>query len=234
MNTTEGYDVEIAELIAKETGLPFVTAPNKFEALAAHDAVVEGCGAMNTVACSLMKIANDLRLLASGPRSGLGEISLPENEPGSSIMPGKVNPTQCEAITMVAAQVMGNHTTATIAGATGHFELNVFKPVMINALLSSIRLIADSSIAFTDNCVVGIEANEDRIDQLMESSLMLVTALNSKIGYDNAALIAKKAHKEGTSLFEAGGPDGLGLYTKEEFDAWVVPADMIGPNPKHD
>ena len=199
------------------------------EALAAHDAIVEASGAMNVLACSLNKIANDLRLLGSGPRSGLGEISLPENEPGSSIMPGKVNPTQCEAVTMVAAQVMGNHVTATVGGAQGHFELNVFKPVMINALLSSVRLLANSSVAFTDNCVVGVTANTGRIDQLMNESLMLVTALNSHIGYDNAAAIAKKAHKDGTTLFEAGGPEGLRLFTKEEFEKWVVPGDMIKP-----
>jgi len=232
LNTKEGYDKEIAKMIAKETGLPFVTAPNKFESLAAHDAIVESSGAMNVVACSLNKIANDLRLLGSGPRSGLGEISLPENEPGSSIMPGKVNPTQCEAVTMVAAAVMGNHTTATIGGAQGHFELNVFKPVMINALLSSVRLIGDSAQAFTDNCIAGIMANEGRIDQLMNESLMLVTALNSHIGYDNAAKIAKKAHKDGTTLLQAGGPEGLGLYTEEEFKKWVVPEDMISPTKK--
>ncbi|GMH87301.1 hypothetical protein TrVE_jg2229 [Triparma verrucosa] len=230
LNTLEGYDVEIASEIASETGLPFITAPNKMESLAAHDAVVESSGSLNVLACSLNKIANDLRLLGSGPRSGLGEISLPENEPGSSIMPGKVNPTQCEAVTMVAAQVMGNHVTCTVGGAQGHFELNVFKPVMINSLLSSIRLISDSSRAFTDNCVVGIEANETRISQLMQESLMLVTALNSHIGYDNAAAIAKKAHKEGTTLLEAGGPDGLRLFTEEEFKVWVNPADMISPN----
>ena len=228
--STPGYDVEIASEIASETGLPFITAPNKMESLAAHDAVVESSGSLNVLACSLNKIANDLRLLGSGPRSGLGEISLPENEPGSSIMPGKVNPTQCEAVTMVAAQVMGNHVTCTVGGAQGHFELNVFKPVMINSLLSSIRLISDSSRAFTDNCVVGIKANETRISQLMQESLMLVTALNSHIGYDNAAAIAKKAHKEGTTLLEAGGPEGLGLFTEEEFKVWVNPADMISPN----
>jgi len=229
LNTAAGYDTEIAFLISHETGMEFVTAPNKFEALAAHDALVEASGALNTVACSLMKIANDLRLLGSGPRSGLGEISLPENEPGSSIMPGKVNPTQCEAVTMVAAQVIGNHTAVTVGGATGHFELNVFKPVMIANVLSSIRLVADSSRAFTDNCVSGIVANEGRITELMNSSLMLVTALNSHIGYDKASQIAKKAHKDGTTLLQAGGPEGLGLYTEEEFYLWVKPENMITP-----
>jgi len=229
LNTEAGYDVDIAAMIADETGLPFVTAPNKFESLAAHDAIVEASGAMNVLACSMNKIANDLRLLGSGPRSGLGEISLPENEPGSSIMPGKVNPTQCEAVTMVSAAVIGNHTTATVGGSQGHFELNVFKPVMINALLSSVRLLGDSTRAFTDKCVAGIVANEGRIDQLMNESLMLVTALNSHIGYDKAAKIAKKAHKEGTTLLEAGGPEGLTLFTEAEFREWVVPKDMISP-----
>ena len=183
LNTVEGYDVEVATQIAAETGYPFVTAPNKFEALAAHDACVEASGVLNVLACSLNKIANDLRFLGSGPRSGLGELSLPENEPGSSIMPGKVNPTQCEAMTMVCAQVMGNHVAVTVGGAQGHFELNVFKPLMIANLLSSIRLVGDACGAFTKSCVVGIEANRTRINQLMESSLMLVTALNPHIGY---------------------------------------------------
>lgn len=227
LNTTAGYDHEIAKTISAESGLKFSTAPNKFEALAAHDSVVEASGMMNTFACSLMKIANDLRLLGSGPRSGLGEISLPENEPGSSIMPGKVNPTQCEAVTMVAAQVMGNHVTATVGGATGHFELNVFKPVMISALLSSTRLLADVCHSFTDNCVSGTVANEGRIAELMQSSLMLVTALNPHIGYDNAAKIAKKAHKDGTTLVEAG--TALGLFTEEQFAEWVRPRDMTHP-----
>eukprot|EP00617_Octactis_speculum_P027745 CAMPEP_0185770582 /NCGR_PEP_ID=MMETSP1174-20130828/59920_1 /TAXON_ID=35687 /ORGANISM="Dictyocha speculum, Strain CCMP1381" /LENGTH=481 /DNA_ID=CAMNT_0028456077 /DNA_START=54 /DNA_END=1496 /DNA_ORIENTATION=+ len=218
LNTQVGYDVEIAKIISRESGLAFSTAPNKFEALAAHDAIVEASGHMNTVACSMMKIANDLRLLGSGPRSGLGELSLPENEPGSSIMPGKVNPTQCEAVTMVAAQVMGNTVTATVGGANGHFELNVFKPVMVAALLSSTRLLADVSNSFTDNCVSGIVANEDRIAELMQSSLMLVTALNPHIGYDNAAKIAKKAHKDGTTLVEAG--TALGLFSREQFAEW--------------
>ena len=229
LNTTAGYDSDIAERIARETGLPFVTAPNKFEALAAHDALVEASGALNVLAASCMKIANDLRLLGSGPRSGLGELSLPENEPGSSIMPGKVNPTQCEALTMVAAQVMGNHVAVTVGGATGHFELNVFKPVMISNVLYSTRLLSDAATAFTDNCVVGVRANEDRIASLMQSSLMLVTSLNPHIGYDNAAKVAKKAHKDGTTLIEAGGPGGLGLFTEAQFHEWVVPKDMISP-----
>ncbi|KAL0585117.1 hypothetical protein ABG067_005013 [Albugo candida] len=227
LNTSKGYDVEIAKYIAEETELPFITAPNKFEALAAHDAVVEASGAMNTIACSLMKIANDIRFLGSGPRSGLGELTLPANEPGSSIMPGKVNPTQCEAITMVCAQVMGNHVAVTVGGSNGHFELNVFKPVMISNLLSSIRLIGDSAIAFTDNCVTGIIANKDTIDRLMKNSLMLVTALNPHIGYDNSSKVAKKAHQDGTTLKEAAIE--LGFLTGEEFDRLVRPQDMIGP-----
>lgn len=227
LNTSKGYDAEIAKIIAEETKLPFVTAPNKFEALAAHDAVVEASGAMNTIACSLMKIANDIRFLGSGPRSGLGELTLPANEPGSSIMPGKVNPTQCEAITMVCAQVMGNHVAVTVGGSNGHFELNVFKPVMISNLLSSIRLIGDSCCAFTDNCVVGIEANREKIDQLMKNSLMLVTALNPHIGYDKASKVAKTAHQEGATLRET--VIKLGYLTGEEFDRFVRPEDMIGP-----
>ncbi|CAM9534470.1 unnamed protein product [Heterosigma akashiwo] len=191
LNTVEGYDVAIAALIAEETGYPFVTAENKFEALAAHDAVVECSGAMSVLAASLMKIANDIRFLGSGPRSGLGELNLPENEPGSSIMPGKINPTQCEALTMVAAQVMGNHVAITVGGSNGHFELNVFKPVMIANLLSSIQLIGDACRSFSRNCVVGIQANTEKINELMSNSLMLVTALNPKIGYDNAAKVAK-------------------------------------------
>ncbi|KAI9142265.1 fumarate hydratase [Paraphysoderma sedebokerense] len=228
LNTKKGFDVKIAQEIAKETGLPFKTAPNKFEALAAHDAVVEAQGALNTVAVSLMKIANDIRFLGSGPRCGLGELSLPENEPGSSIMPGKVNPTQCEAMTMVCAQVMGNTTTVSIAGSNGHFELNVFKPVMIKNLLQSIRLLADASVSFTDHCVVGIEPNEKKIESIMQESLMLVTALNPYIGYDNAAKAAKKAHKEGTTLKESAV--SLGLLTEEQFDQWVRPEKMIGPS----
>ncbi|MFC7333357.1 class II fumarate hydratase [Rhodocista pekingensis] len=227
LNARKGFDAAFAAEVEKITGLPFVTAPNKFEALAAHDSVVEASGVMNTLACSLMKIANDIRLLGSGPRCGIGEISLPENEPGSSIMPGKVNPTQSEAMTMVCAQVMGNHVTISQAGATGHFELNVFKPVMIYNLLQSIRLIADACRSFTENCVVGIEANRERIDKLMHESLMLVTALNPHIGYDNAAKIAKKAHKEGTTLMRAGIE--LGLLTEEQFRQWVRPEDMVGP-----
>jgi len=233
LNTTEGYDAEIAKMIADETGYPFVTAPNKFEALAAHDAVVEASGALNTVACSLMKIANDLRFLGSGPRSGLGEISLPENEPGSSIMPGKVNPTQCEAMTMVCAQVMGNNVGITVGGANGHFELNVFKPVMIANLLHSASLIGTASQCFRSNCVEGIVANKDNIDRLMGASLMLVTALNPHIGYDKASQIAKKAHKDGTTLVEAGGPQGLNFFTEAEFAEWVRPEDMISPTPRH-
>lgn len=227
LNSIKGFDVKFAKEVANITKLPFITAPNKFESLAAHDTMVELSGALNVIAVSLMKIANDIRLLGSGPRSGIGELLLPENEPGSSIMPGKVNPTQCEAITMVAAQVMGNHTTVTIAGSNGHLELNVFKPVMIFNVLQSICLIADASVSFADNCVVGIQPNTVRINQLMQESLMLVTALNPHIGYDNAAKIAKKAHKEGTSLVEAGV--ALGLLTEAQFKEWVKPEEMIGP-----
>ncbi|MFZ5912815.1 MAG: class II fumarate hydratase [Pseudomonadota bacterium] len=227
LNSRKGFDKMIAAEIARITKLPFVTAPNKFEALAAHDAVVEAHGALNTVAVSLMKIANDIRLLGSGPRSGLGELSLPENEPGSSIMPGKVNPTQCEALTMVCAQVMGNQTAVSIAGSNGHFELNVFKPVMIYNLLQSIRLLADGAVSFTDNCVTGIVANEENIKALMGRSLMLVTALAPKIGYDNAAKVAKTAHKNGTTLREEAVR--MGFVTEKEFDRLVRPEDMIGP-----
>ncbi len=227
LNAKKGFAEDFAKNVEQITGLPFVTAPNKFEALAAHDALVEGSGALNTVAVSLFKIANDIRLLGSGPRCGIGEISLPENEPGSSIMPGKVNPTQSEAMTMVCAHVMGNHTAVTFAGANGHFELNVFKPVIIYNFLQSVRLLADAARSFTDNCVIGIEVNIDRVTKLMNESLMLVTALNPHIGYDNAAKIAKKAHKEGTTLVEAGV--ALGLLTPEQFDQWVRPLDMIGP-----
>ncbi|CAO3686396.1 hypothetical protein G6F70_008686 [Rhizopus microsporus] len=225
LNTKKGFDVKVADTIAKITGLPFKTAPNKFEALAAHDAIVEAHGALNTVACSLMKIANDIRYLGSGPRCGLGEISLPENEPGSSIMPGKVNPTQCEAMTMVCSQVMGNNTAVSVAGSNGQFELNVFKPVMIKNLLQSIRLLSDASVSFTKNCVIGIKANEKRIESIMNESLMLVTALNPHIGYDKAAQCAKKAHKEGTTLKEAAL--SLGYLTSEQFDQWVRPENMI-------
>ncbi|PLK25429.1 class II fumarate hydratase [Porphyrobacter sp. TH134] len=227
INAKVGFDTAFAAEVAAETGHAFVTAPNKFEALAAHDAMVEISGALNVLAVSLMKIANDIRLLGSGPRSGLGELSLPANEPGSSIMPGKVNPTQCEAITMVCAQVMGNHVAVTVAGSHGHLELNVFKPVIIYNVLQSMKLIGDASHAFTDNCVVGIEANTTRITQLLNESLMLVTALNPHIGYDNAAKIAKKAHAEGTTLKEAAL--ALGLLTEAQFAQWVVPSDMIRP-----
>ena len=227
INSKAGFAEMFAAKVAEATGHAFVTAPNKFEALAAHDALVELSGALNSVAVSAMKIANDIRLLGSGPRSGLGEIALPANEPGSSIMPGKVNPTQCEALTMVCAQVMGNHTTVSVAGSHGHLELNVFKPVMIYATLQSIRLLSDSAVSFTDNCVTGIEANTARIDKLMNESLMLVTALNPHIGYDNAAKIAKKAHADGTTLKEAGME--LGLVTEEQFAQWIVPAEMIKP-----
>ena len=227
INSKAGFAEKFAEEVAKITDLPFVTAENKFEALAAHDALVETSGALNTLAVSLMKIANDIRLLGSGPRSGIGEIILPANEPGSSIMPGKVNPTQCEALTMVCAQVMGNHSAVSIAGSNGHFELNVFKPVMIFNVLQSIRLIADSAVSFTERCVEGIEANEAEIKKLMENSLMLVTALNPHIGYDNAAKIAKKAYNEGTTLKEAAL--ALELLTAEQFDEWVDPLTMIKP-----
>jgi len=213
--------------VSEITGLPFVTAPNKFEALAAHDAMVEVSGALNVIACSIMKIANDLRFLASGPRCGLGELSLPENEPGSSIMPGKVNPTQCESITMVAGQVMGNHVAVTIGGSNGHFELNVFKPMMVANVLRSIRLIGDGCVAFTDKCVDGITVNREQVDKLLYESLMLVTALNPHIGYDKAAKIAKTAHKNGTTLkIEA---IALGYLTEEQFDEWVRPENMLGP-----
>ena len=227
INAKPGFDVAFAEDVARYTGLPFKTAPNKFEALAAHDAYVSAHGALNTLAASLNKIANDIRMLGSGPRCGFGEISLPENEPGSSIMPGKVNPTQCEALTMVCAQVMGNHVAITVGGAQGHFELNVFKPMMAYNMLQSIRIMSDACVSFTEKCVVGIKANEDRITDLMEKSLMLVTALAPTIGYDNATLVAKTAHKNGTTLKEEAVK--LGFVTAEEFDKAVVPADMIKP-----
>ena len=226
LNTPKGYAERVAAEIAELTGLPFVTAPNKYEALAAHDAVVEAHGALKTVAVSLMKIGNDIRMLASGPRSGIGELNIPENEPGSSIMPGKVNPTQSEALTMVAAQVLGNDVAINIGGATGHFELNVFKPVIIYNFLTSARLIGDACDSFNEHCAVGIEPNYARIKEHLDNSLMLVTALNTKIGYDNAAKIAKKAHKEGKTLKQAGIE--LGLLTSEQFDEWVRPEDMIG------
>jgi fumarate hydratase, class II len=230
INTPKGYDKNVAKHIANLTGLPFVTAENKFEALAAHDAIVEAHGALKTVAVSLMKIANDVRLLSSGPRSGIGEISIPDNEPGSSIMPGKVNPTQCEALTMIAAQVMGNDVAISIGGATGHFELNVFKPVMIYNFLHSARLIADGCVSFNDKCAEGIEPIEENIKKHVDNSLMLVTALNTKIGYYKAAEIAQKAHKEGTTLKEMAVK--LGYVTAEQFDEWVNPKDMVGELPK--
>ncbi|CAI0376297.1 unnamed protein product [Linum tenue] len=228
LNTKRGFDAKIAQAIAEETRLPFVTAENKFEALAAHDAFVECSGALNTIATSLMKIANDIRFLGSGPRCGLGELVLPENEPGSSIMPGKVNPTQCEALTMVCAQVMGNHVAITIGGSNGHFELNVFKPMIASDLLHSVRLLGDASASFEKNCVKGIQANKERISKLLHESLMLVTSLNPKIGYDNAAALAKLAHKEGLTLKEAALK--LAVLTSDEFDQLVVPEKMIGPS----
>ncbi|GJL97429.1 MAG: fumarate hydratase class II [Hyphobacterium sp.] len=227
INAKPGFDVAFAEDVANYTGLPFKTAPNKFEALAAHDAYVSAHGALNTLAASLNKIANDIRLLGSGPRCGFGEISLPENEPGSSIMPGKVNPTQCEALTMVCAQVMGNNVAITVGGAQGHFELNVFKPMMAYNMLQSIRILSDACVSFSEKCVDGIVANEDRITDLMGKSLMLVTALAPTIGYDNATTVAKTAHKNGTTLKEEAVK--LGFVTAEEFDRVVIPADMIKP-----
>lgn len=226
MNTPHGYSELVAEKIASLSGLPFVTAPNKFEALAAHDGMVESHGALKQMAVSLMKIANDVRMLSSGPRSGIGEILIPENEPGSSIMPGKVNPTQVEAITMVAAQVMGNDVAISIGGSNGHFELNVFKPMIAANFLQSARLIGDACVSFNDNCAIGIEPNGPMIQRHLENSLMLVTALNPHIGYENAAAIAKKAHKEGTSLREAA--IALGLLTSEQFTDWVKPEEMTG------
>jgi len=226
LNAPEGYSELVAKLIAEETALPFVTAPNKFEALAAHDAMVELHGALKRAAVSCMKIANDIRLLSSGPRSGIGEIFIPENEPGSSIMPGKVNPTQSEALTMVCAQIMGNDVAVTIGGCTGHFELNVFKPLIAANLLQSARLLGQACLSFNDHCAVGIEPNLSEIKNKVDNSLMLVTALNTHIGYDNAAKIAKKAHKENTSLREAAL--SLNLLTNEQFDAWVKPEDMVG------
>ncbi|MCS0497542.1 class II fumarate hydratase [Ancylobacter sp. MQZ15Z-1] len=227
LNAPVGFAEKVAERIAAITGLPFTSAPNKFEALAAHDAMVFSHGAINTVAVSLFKIANDIRLLGSGPRSGLGELALPENEPGSSIMPGKVNPTQCEALTQVCVQVFGNNAALSFAGSQGHFELNVYNPVMAYNFLQSVRLMADAAVSFTDNCVVGIEAREDNIEAALERSLMLVTALAPKIGYDNAAKIAKTAHKNGTTLREEAV--GGGYVTNEEFDAIVRPEKMISP-----
>ena len=227
LNTRVGFAEGFAEQVSKITGLSFVTAPNKFEALAAHDALVALSGGLNTLAVSCMKIANDLRFLASGPRSGLGELRLPANEPGSSIMPGKVNPTQCEAMTQVCAQVMGNHVGVTVGGATGHFELNVFKPLIAYNVLQSIRLLADAVVSFTDRCVVGIEADEERITDLTARSLMLVTALNPHIGYDKAARIAKTAYAENLTLKEAAVK--LNLVSAQDFDRWVRPQDMLAP-----
>jgi fumarate hydratase class II len=227
LNSFEGFAEAFAAEVAEITDQPFRTAANKFEALAAHDAIVEASGALNTLAVSLMKIANDIRLLGSGPRCGFGELLLPANEPGSSIMPGKVNPTQAEAMTMVCAQVMGNHTTISVAGSNGHFELNVFKPVMVYNLVQSARLIGDAAGSFLDNCIAGTEANEERIGALMRESLMLVTALNPHIGYDNAAKVAKKAYMENKTLKQAAVE--LELLSEEQFDQWVRPENMIGP-----
>jgi fumarate hydratase class II len=226
INTPPGYAVNVAETIAELTGLPFITARNKFESLAAHDAIVETHGALKMVAVSLMKIANDIRMLSSGPRSGIGEIQIPSNEPGSSIMPGKVNPTQCEAITMIAAQVMGNDVAISVGGASGQFELNVFKPVMIYNFLHSARLIGDGCNSFNENCAKGIEPIEANIKKHVDNSLMLVTALNTKIGYYKSAEIAQKAHKENTTLKEMAVK--LGYVTAEQFDEWVNPKDMVG------
>ena len=228
INTPENYSENVAKHIATLTGLPFITAENKFEALAAHDAIVEAHGALKTVAVSLMKIANDIRLLASGPRCGIGEILIPENEPGSSIMPGKVNPTQSEAMTMVAAQVFGNDVAVNVGGASGNFELNVFKPVIVYNVLQSIRLLGDTCTMFNEHCAAGIVANVDRLEYYNKNTLMLVTALNTHIGYDNAAKIAKTAHKNGTTLKHEAF--ALGLLTEEQFDAWVRPEDMLGPH----
>jgi fumarate hydratase class II len=226
INTPAGYASNVAKHIARLTGLPFVTAENKFESLAAHDAVVEAHGALKTVAVSLMKIANDIRMLSSGPRSGIGELFIPDNEPGSSIMPGKVNPTQCEALTMIAAQVLGNDVAINVGGASGHFELNVFKPMMIYNFLHSARLIADGCNSFNEKCAVGIEPIDANIKKHVDNSLMLVTALNTKIGYYKAAEIAQKAHKEGSTLKEMAVK--LGYVTEQEFDEWVVPGHMVG------
>ncbi len=226
LNTPKGYAKRVSEFIAEFTGLPFITAENKFEALASHDALVESHGALKQLAVSLNKIANDIRMLASGPRSGIGEIILPANEPGSSIMPGKVNPTQCEALTMVCAQVMGNDVAVTVGGTQGHYELNVFKPMMAANILNSARLIGDACVSFETNCAVGIEPNHEVITELLNNSLMLVTALNTKIGYYKAAEIANTAHKNGTTLKEEA--INLGYVTEEEYDSWVKPEDMVG------
>jgi len=229
LNTYEGFAEAVAQELSSLTSLPFQTAPNKFEALASHDALVELHGALNTLAVSLMKVANDIRLLGSGPRCGLGELNLPENEPGSSIMPGKVNPTQCEALTMVCAQVMGNQVAVSVGGSNGHFELNVFKPVIVRNVLQSTRLLADAANSFTKNCVVGIEPNRARLNAIMNESLMLVTALNPFIGYDKAAQTAKKAHKEGTTLKAAAM--ALGHISEQDFDKIVRAEHMLGPEP---
>lgn len=226
INTPENYSENVAAKIAELTGLPFITAPNKFEALATHDGIVETHGALKTVAVSLMKIANDIRMLSSGPRSGIGEIHIPENEPGSSIMPGKVNPTQCESLTMIAAQVMGNDVAITVGGATGHFELNVFKPMIIYNFLHSARLIGEGCVSFNDHCAVGIEPVMDTIKRNLDNSLMLVTALNSKIGYYKSAAIAQKAYQDNTTLKQAAIQ--LGYVTPEEFDEWIDPKKMVG------
>jgi fumarate hydratase, class II len=231
INTPPGYSENVARHIAQLTGLPFITAKNKFESLAAHDAIVEAHGALKTVAVSLMKIANDIRMLSSGPRSGIGEIFIPDNEPGSSIMPGKVNPTQCEAMTMISAQVMGNDVSINIGGSMGHFELNVFKPMMIYNFLHSARLIGEGCVSFNDKCTIGIEPIEANIKKHVDNSLMLVTSLNTKIGYYKAAEIAQKAHKEGTTLKEMAV--NLGYVTPEQFDEWVIPAKMVGELPKN-
>jgi fumarate hydratase class II len=226
LNAPAGYAENVAAELSRLTGLPFVTAPSKFEAMASCDALVHAHGALKTLAASMMKIANDVRWLASGPRSGIGELSIPENEPGSSIMPGKVNPTQSEAVTMLAAQVFGNDVAINFGGASGNFELNVFRPMVAHNFLQSVRLLADGMRSFNDHCAVGIEPNRDRITELVQRSLMLVTALNTHIGYDKAAYIAKKAHREGSSLREAAVASGH--LTGEQFDAWVVPENMTG------
>jgi fumarate hydratase class II len=231
LNTPEGYAVEVAATIAQLTKLPFISAENKFESLAANDSIVETHGAIKQLAVSLMKIANDIRMSASGPRSGIGEITIPSNEPGSSIMPGKVNPSQTEAMTMVCSQIMGNDTTISVAGSNGHFELNVFKPVMISVLLQSATLIADACKAFSDNCVAGIKPNLERIEENLKKTLMLVTALSTHIGYENAARIAKKAHTDNSTLKKAALE--LGLLTEQQFNEWIVPEAMIGPIKKN-
>jgi len=228
LNTPVGFAEKVADKLAELTTYPFTSARNKFEALASHDALIEVHGALNVIACSLMKIANDIRFLGSGPRCGIGELLLPENEPGSSIMPGKVNPTQCEALTMVAAQVMGNQVAVSVAGSNGHFELNTFKPLIVSNVLRSVRLIGDACVSFSNNCVKGIKPNQKRISEMLQQSLMLVTALNPHIGYDNAAKIAKKAHQDGLTLQEASAE--LGLVSKEDFEKWVDPKNMLGPS----